>query len=204
MKADILQIGKEVLKNEAAAVALVSKKLTPSFLTAVELLYHTKGKVILSGLGKSGLVARKIAATLSSTGTVSLFVHPVEALHGDLGMISKKDVMIVISHSGETIELINFANIIKNFRNKIIAITAETDSTLAKMADMVLPTYVKEEACKICTTFNLAPTTSTLVTLALGDAVATALQELKDFKAQHFARFHPGGSLAGKLKLSEQ
>jgi len=154
-----------------------------------------KAKQFSRGIGKSGIVARKIAATLSSTGTFSLFVHPVEALHGDFGMIGRDDVIIVISHSGETPEVINFANIVKKFGNKIIAITANEKSELGKLADIILPTHVREEACKICTTFNLAPTTSALVESALGDAISSALQEMKGFKQEHFVRLHPGGTL---------
>jgi len=197
-KINILQIGKEVLKNESDAIQVVEKKLNSSFVKAVELLYHAKGKIVLVGIGKSGIVARKIAATLSSTGTFGLFVHPVEALHGDFGMIGRDDVIILISHSGETPEVINFANIVKKFGNKIIAITTDEKSELGKIADIMLLTYVREEACKICTTFNLAPTTSALVESALGDALSSALQEMKGFKQEHFAKFHPGGTL-GKL-----
>lgn len=199
-KIDTLQIGKEVLKNEADAIRVVEKKLGLSFIKAVELLYHAKGKVVLSGIGKSGIVARKIAVTLSSTGTFSLFVHPVEALHGDLGMVAKDDVVVAISNSGETLEVINFGNIVRNRGNKIIAITADEKSSLAELADIVLSTHVKEEACKICTTFNLAPTTSALIESALGDAISSALQEMKGFKHEHFAKLHPGGSLGRKSK----
>lgn len=197
-KVHTLQIGKEVLKNEREALQSAEIMLGSSFVKVVEMLYHAKGKIILSGIGKSGIVARKIAATLLSTGTLGLFIHPVEALHGDLGMTEKKDVVIVISHSGETPEVIHFVHILKSFKIKIIAITAHSKSTLAKLADEVLLTYVKEEACKICTTFNAAPTTSALVELALGDAIARALQEMKGFTQEHFAKFHPGGKL-GKL-----
>lgn len=197
-KINILQIGKEVLKNESDAIQTVEKTLDSSFVEAVELLYHAKGKIVLAGIGKSGIVARKIAATLSSTGTFSLFVHPVEALHGDFGMIGRDDVVILISHSGKTPEIINFANIVKKFGNKIIAITSDEKSELGKLANVILLTHVREEACKICTTFNLAPTTSALVESALGDAISSALQEMKGFKQEHFAKFHPGGAL-GKL-----
>lgn len=200
MKINILQIGKEVLKNETEALRLAGRKLDIAFIKVIEEMYRARGKIILSGIGKSGIVARKVAATLSSTGTFSLFVHPVEALHGDLGMIEKKDIVIVISHSGETPEVINFVNIVKGFGNKIIVITADKKSTLAGLADEILLTHVKEEACKICTTFNLAPTTSTLVELALGDAIASALQEIKGFKQKHFVKFHPGGTLGKKTQ----
>lgn len=200
MKVNILQIGKEVLKNEAGAVLVIAKQLDRSFVEVVELMYHTKGKIIITGIGKSGIVARKIAATLSSTGTFSLFVHPVEALHGDLGMVDKNDIIIVISHSGETQELVNFVQIVKKVGNKIIVFTAHKDSLLGGSADIVLETHVREEACKICATFNLAPTTSALVELALGDAVASALQEFKGFKREHFAQIHPAGELGKALK----
>lgn len=197
-KVNILQVGKEVLKNEMEALRLAEKRLDQTFVKAIEMLYRAKGKIVFSGIGKSGIVARKIAATLSSTGTLSFFIHPVEALHGDFGVIGKGDVVVAISHSGETPEVINFVNIVRDFGNKIIVITADSNSTLAKLADEVLLTHVKEEACKICTTFNLAPTTSTLIELALGDAIASALQELKGFKQKHFAKFHPGGELGRK------
>ncbi len=200
-KNDILRIGREVLENEAAAVKHVAEKLDSNFAKAVRLICECKGKIILSGLGKSGIVARKIAATLSSTGTFSLFLHPTEALHGDLGMVETEDAIVLISHSGETPEVVSFvAAVRKNFKNKIVLIAGTENSTLAKVADVVLLTRVAEEACKICTTFNLAPTTSTLVTLAIGDALASALQELKGIKLKHFAKIHPGGTLGKKSK----
>ncbi len=199
-KIDILEIGKEVLENEARAVLVAREKLGESFVSAVELLSGMKGKVLLSGIGKSGIVARKIAATLSSTGTFSIFLHPVEALHGDLGTVAKNDIAIVISDSGETRELLALVTILKKFNNKIIAITAHENSVIGKLSDIVISTHVKEEACRSCTAFNLAPTTSTLVQLAVGDAIASALQEIKGFKIEHFAAIHPGGNLGELLK----
>jgi arabinose-5-phosphate isomerase len=197
---DILEIGKDVLENEARAVVVAREKLGASFVSAVLLLSGTKGKVLLSGIGKSGIVARKIAATLSSTGTFSIFLHPTEALHGDLGTVARDDVAIIVSDSGETGELVALAAILKKFKNTIIAITAHEGSTIGKIADIVISTHVKEEACQSCTAFNLAPTTSTLVQLAIGDAIASALQEIKGFKIEHFAAIHPGGNLGNLLQ----
>lgn len=189
-------IGKHVLKNEAEAILALSNNLNyDDFIKAIKLLKDSKGKVVVSGVGKSGIVARKLAATLSSTGTFCVFVHPVEALHGDLGMITHDDVVIIYSHSGETIEMISFVNSLSHLNIKIIAITGNNNSTIARNADVALETGVKEEACTICTTFNLAPTTSVIAALALSDAIANTLHELKGFQKRHFAKIHPGGSL---------
>ncbi|PIR44518.1 MAG: hypothetical protein COV10_04300 [Candidatus Vogelbacteria bacterium CG10_big_fil_rev_8_21_14_0_10_51_16] len=198
MQTKITDIGKTVLAKEAHALEVISKRLSNSFTEAVKLLYNTKGKVVLSGVGKSGIVAKKIVATLSSTGTFSVFIHPVEALHGDMGMIAPEDVIIIISHGGETPELNTFAHLIRKRGHKIIVITAHPDSSLGKTGDIVIETYVTEEACAACTTFNLAPTTSAIVSLALGDAIASALQEVKGITIEHFAHMHPAGRL-GKL-----
>lgn len=200
-KIPILEIGKDVLNNEAKSIRLLSRKLGDPYISAVKCLYSTKGKIVISGIGKSGIVARKIAATFSSTGTTSFFVHPVEALHGDLGIVVADDTVIVISHSGETQEILNFVRAVKHFKVKIIAITAGEKSSLAALSDIVLQTFVEKEACQSCTTFNLAPTASALVQLALGDALSAALQEMKGFKREHFARLHPGGDIGKNLQM---
>jgi arabinose-5-phosphate isomerase len=193
-------LGRHVLKNEAEAIMALSQNLdNEAFIKALRLLKDAKGKVVVSGVGKSGIVARKLSATLSSTGTFCVFVHPVEALHGDLGMITHEDVVIVYTHSGETKEMITFVNSLSHLKIKIISITGNNNSTIAKMADAALNTGVIEEACTTCTTFNLAPTTSAIAALALSDALASTLQELKGFELKHFAKVHPSGSLGKKV-----
>ena len=194
------EIGKHVLRNEADAILKLSENLDEAnFLKAIDLLANTGGKVVVSGVGKSGIVARKLAATLSSTGTFCVFVHPVEALHGDLGMITHDDVVIVYSHSGETAEMITFMDSLSHLNIKMIAITGNNNSSIAKRADAALETGVKEEACTICTTFNLAPTTSVIAALALSDALANTLHEVKGFQKRQFAKLHPGGTLGKKV-----
>ena len=186
------QIAKEVLEIEAnellnADVSGIEK--------AVEICFNTKGKVIVTGVGKSGLIGSKIAATLASTGTPSFFIHPTEALHGDLGMIGKEDSVIAISYSGESEELIKILPHIKRFEVPLIAMTGEINSTLAKYADVVLNIHVNKEACPL----NVAPTSSTTLTLAMGDALAVCLMKKRNFTKEDFASFHPGGSLGKKL-----
>ncbi len=192
----ILQIGKNVLKTAAKNIQNTQRLLDESFVNAVKLLYKTKGNIILSGIGKSGIVAKKIVATLSSTGTLSIYIHPSEAFHGDFGMINSKDTLIVFSHSGETKEILDFLRVIKNFkpRNKIIAITSKRNSTISQCADITILTHVKEENDD--EDLKLSPTTSTTVTIALGDALALALQKLKGFKIDHILRNHPGGQIS--------
>lgn len=163
--------------------------------TAVELIINCNGRTIISGVGKSGLIGKKIVATFASTGTPSFFLHPTEAFHGDLGMIKPSDVLILISYSGETDEVNKLIPSLKNFGNKIIGITGNAESTLAKHCDVFLDIGVEREICPN----NLAPTSSTLITLALGDALAVALMHQRDFKPEDFAKFHPGGSLGRKL-----
>ena len=158
-------------------------------------MLHCEGRVVVAGIGKSGLVGKKMVATFASTGTPSFFLHPTEAFHGDLGMLKPIDVVILISNSGETDDVNKLIPSLKSFGNKIIAITGNPHSTLGKYADVVLNTHVEREACPN----NLAPTTSTLVTMALGDVLAIALINARDFRAEDFARFHPGGSLGRKL-----
>ncbi|WP_457621768.1 KpsF/GutQ family sugar-phosphate isomerase [Persephonella sp.] len=194
------QIGKRVLEEEKNAIQKTLSALDDNFDKAVELIINTKGKVVVTGMGKSGLVGKKIAATLASTGTPSFFLHPAEAIHGDLGMISREDIVLAISNSGETPELLAIIPTIKRWGNKVISITNNKNSTLAKESDIHLYLNIEREACPL----NLAPTSSSTATLALGDALAIALLEMRGFTAEDFARFHPGGSLGKKLmRVSE-
>ncbi len=195
MNKNPLSVGKTVLEEEKRALESLIEALDENFNRAVELILNTKGKVIVTGMGKSGLVGKKIAATLASTGTPSFFLHPAEAIHGDLGMISKEDLVLAISNSGETPELLAIIPTIKRWGNKVIGITNNPKSTLARESDIHLFLNVKKEACPL----NLAPTSSSTATLALGDALAVALLEMRGFTAENFAEFHPGGSLGKKL-----
>lgn len=190
-----LELGREVLNIEAAAVQALSTRLDEHFLHALNLILSCHGRVIVSGMGKSGHIARKIAATMSSTGTPAYFVHPGEASHGDLGMITSEDVIIAISYSGEGQELMAIVPTIKRQGAKLISMTGSSASSLAKVADVHLNAAVDKEACPM----NLAPTASTTAALALGDALAVALLDAKGFGAQDFARSHPGGSLGRRL-----
>ena len=190
-----VEIGKKVLEAEREALSDLILSLDENFNKAVEAILSTKGKVVVTGMGKSGLIGKKIAATLASTGTPSFFLHPAEAIHGDLGMISKEDLVLAISNSGETPELLAIIPTIKRWGNTVIGITNNPSSTLAKESDIHLFLNVKREACPL----NLAPTSSSTATLALGDALAIALLEMRGFTAEDFARFHPGGSLGKKL-----
>ncbi len=195
-----IKTGKRVLQEEKRAIESLIDALDESFSKAVETIAAAKGKVIVTGMGKSGHIGQKIAATFASTGTPAFFLHPGEAIHGDLGMISKGDVILAISNSGETPELLAIIPTIKRWGNKIIAITNNPKSTLAKEAEIHLFLNVKREACP----HNLAPTSSSTATLALGDALAVALLEMRGFTPEDFARLHPGGSLGKKLmKVSE-
>ncbi len=188
---------KKVLQIERDAVGSLIKKIDKTFECSIDILYATKGRVIVTGMGKPGFIAQKISATLSSTGTPSLFLHPAEALHGDLGRVTKEDCVIAISNSGETEEIIKLLPIIKRIGAKLISMVGNTKSTLAKNSDCVIDVEVKKEACPM----NLAPTASTTAMLAMGDAIAVALLDKKGFKAEDFALFHPGGSLGKKLLL---
>jgi arabinose-5-phosphate isomerase len=190
-----LEIGRKVLEEEKRALERLIEGLDKSFEEAVNLILNTKGKVIITGMGKSGLIGKKISATLSSTGTPSVFLHPAEAIHGDLGVISKEDIILAISNSGETPELLAIIPTIKRWGNKIISITNNPNSTLAKLSDIHLNLNIDKEACLL----NLAPTSSSTATLALGDALAVAVYTAKGFTAEDFAKYHPGGSLGKKL-----
>jgi arabinose-5-phosphate isomerase len=194
-----LETAKRVLRVESEAIASLIDRLDARFEKAVELLYACKGRVVVTGLGKSGLVGRKLAATLASTGTPALFLHTGEALHGDLGMLTAGDVMLAISASGETAELIELLETVKRLAVPLLALTANPKSTLAAASKIVLDIAVKEEACSL----NLAPTASTAAAMAMGDALAIALLERRGFNEQDFAALHPGGRLGNKLRRVE-
>ena len=193
--ASALELARRVLAIEADAVHALIGRLDERFLAAVSLILACKGRVIVSGIGKSGHIARKIASTLSSTGTPSHFVHPAEASHGDLGMLQRDDIFIGISYSGESDELLQIVPLVKRRGAKLIVIAGSATSTLARAADVYLDAAVEQEACPL----NLAPTASTTAALALGDALAVALLDARGFSADDFARSHPGGSLGRKL-----
>lgn len=193
---NILETGIATLREFCSAIHRVSSQIDGSFAEAVCCILAAKGHVVVSGIGKSGLIGRKIAATLASTGTPSFFVHATEALHGDLGMVTEGDVAILISHSGETDEVVRLLPALKRFNTCTIAIVGHTHSTLARRCDIVLDTGVDREACPN----NLAPTTSTLATLAIGDALAIALMRQRKFRPADFACLHPGGKLGEHLE----
>lgn len=190
-----LALAKHVFKLESEAVAGLADKLDANFSKAVKAILETLGRTIVCGMGKSGIIGKKIAATLASTGTPSFFMHPGEAYHGDLGMVTEQDVFMAISFSGETNEVVKLLPFIKDNGNYLITITGNPASTLARAADCHLNVAVQEEACPL----HLAPTSSTTATLAMGDALAVALMTARDFKPENFARFHPGGSLGHRL-----
>src|SRR5881394_3865383 len=194
---DLVERGRRVLALEAAAIRAVAERLGPPFAAAVRLLAGARGRLIVSGVGKSGLIARKIAATLTSTGTPASFLHPVDSLHGDLGIVDRDDVAILLSKSGASDELFGLVSQLKRLGVPIIALTGDCDSLLARQAEVVLDASVAEEACPE----TLAPTTSTTVALALGDALAVALLEVKGFRREDFAALHPSGALGRKLLL---
>ena len=188
-------MGRQVLEIEAAAVAALGRRLGGEFRAAVALILASRGRVVVSGIGKSGHIARKLAATFASTGTPAYFVHAAEAIHGDLGMITREDVLIAISNSGENDELLTIVPLVKRLGGTLIAITGNESSSLAQEADIHLDARVEQEACPL----NLAPTASTTAALALGDALAVALLDARGFGAEDFARSHPGGVLGRKL-----
>jgi arabinose-5-phosphate isomerase len=190
-----LETAKRVLKIEAQAIQDVLARLDATFEKAVDLLFACKGRVVLTGMGKSGLVARKISATFSSTGTPSFFLHPGEALHGDLGMLARGDTLIAVSYGGETEEIIRLLEALKRLEIPLITLTGNLKSTLAESSEIALDVSVKEEACSL----NLAPTASTTVAMAVGDALAVSLLERRDFRHDDFAALHPAGRLGKKL-----
>ncbi len=193
----IIQKGKEVIRIEAEAVRGLSDLIDEQFYLAVEKIFASKGRVVLTGMGKSGLIARKIVATLNSTGTAAIYLHPTDALHGDLGMVRSEDVVIILSKSGSTEELLSLIPMFKRLNVLIIGMLGNKKSLLAKQVDILLHVNVKEEACP----FDLAPTASTTAALALGDAIAVCLLEKRGFTEQDFAMLHPGGSLGKRLSL---
>jgi len=195
---EIIAIAKEVLRIEAEGISHLLDHVDQSFATAVQWIYAASGRIIVSGIGKSGIVGRKIVATLSSTGTPALFMHPVEAMHGDLGMVRREDLVLALSNSGETDELNIIFPSLKNIGTRTIALTGNLQSTLARFSDLAIYTGVPREACP----FGLAPTASTTAMLAVGDALAVALIKLRNFQAQDFRRYHPGGHIGERLQVA--
>ena len=195
MNMNMIDIAKEVFEIESQQIKNLSNYLTEDFEKIVKLIYSSKSKVIVSGMGKSGIIGKKIAATLASTGTPSFFLHPGEAYHGDLGMIEKNDIVLLISNSGETDEILKLIPFLKSQKNLTISMSGNPISTLGLNTDFHLNTKVEKEACPL----SLAPTSSTTATLVMGDAIAIALMKLRNFKDENFAQFHPGGSLGKRL-----
>lgn len=196
-KDTILASAQKTILSESESIAKLVAFLDDNFVKTVEIIYNSNGRLVVTGIGKSAIIAQKIVATLNSTGTPSLFLHASEAIHGDLGMVQPGDVVICISKSGNSPEIKVLVPLLKRFGNKLIAITGNTTSFLGKEADYVLNTYVESEACPI----NLAPTNSTTAQLVMGDAIAVCLMEMKNFTAEDFAKYHPGGALGKKLLL---
>jgi len=194
---EIIKTGINVVRIEARAVAELEQSINKDFVKAIDIIYGAKGRVVLTGMGKSGLIARKIVATLNSTGTAAIYMHPTDALHGDLGMVRKEDVVIIISKSGSTDEISRLLPMFKRLGVKIIAMSGNPDSQLVKDSDIFLNISVKEEACP----HDLAPTSSTTATLVMGDALSVALLQKRGFTVQDFALLHPGGSLGKRLSL---
>lgn len=193
----IVEIARKVIKNQSKAINKLADFIDDEFTKATELIFNSKGRVVVTGVGKSAIIANKIVATLNSTGTPSIFLHAADAIHGDIGIIQKDDIVVCISKSGNTPEVKVLLPLIKNSSNKVIAITSNPDSYLGKNSDFVLNSYVEKEACP----HNLAPTTSTTAQLVMGDALAICLLELRGFSKEDFAKFHPGGSLGKRLYL---
>ena len=192
---DIKKLAQEVFEIESKEIANLSKRLTDDFEKAINAILQSSGKLIVSGMGKSGIIGKKIAATLASTGTPSFFLHPGEAYHGDLGMIEENDIVLLISNSGETDEVLKLIPFLKHQKNCTISMSGNDESTLAKNTNYHLNIAVDKEACPLF----LAPTSSTTATLVMGDALAVTLMKLRDFKEENFAKFHPGGSLGRRL-----
>ena len=197
---NIIEIGKNTIRMEAASVAALEDLLDEQFERAAELIFACKGRVVISGIGKSAIIAQKIVATLNSTGTPAVFLHAADAIHGDLGMIQEQDVVMLLSKSGESPEIKVLLSLIRGFGNSLIGMVGNLQSTLARQSNIVLNTTVSAEAC----VNNLAPTSSTTVQMVMGDALAIALMEMRGFGSEDFARFHPGGTLGKKLYLRVQ
>jgi arabinose-5-phosphate isomerase len=194
---EIIKTGKNVIRIEAEAISHLENSVNKDFVKAVETIFSSKGRVVLTGMGKSGLIARKIVATLNSTGTAAIYLHPTDALHGDLGMVRKEDVVIIISKSGSTDEFSKLLPMFKRLGVKLIAMSGNPESSLVRESDIFLNISVKEEACP----HDLAPTSSTTATLVMGDALSVALLQKRGFTAEDFALLHPGGSLGKRLSL---
>jgi len=192
---DLIEIARRVFDIEARAISALKQRIDDRFLEAVEIIFNSKGRVVVTGMGKSGIIAKKVAATLASTGTPAFFMHPAEAGHGDLGMVTPDDVMIAISNSGETDELVNLIPFLKRFNVKLISMTGNPDSILARSSDVELDTSVEEEACPM----GIVPTASTAAALAMGDAIAVALLKKRGLREEDFALLHPRGSLGKRL-----
>ena len=197
MSSTIQQVAKRTIELEAASVAALAGFIDDSFEKAVHLIHQSKGRLVVSGIGKSAIIAQKIVATLNSTGTPSLFMHAADAIHGDLGMIQKDDVVMMISKSGESPEIKVLVPLINNFGNVLIGMVGNVESVLAKQSNIILNTTIDQEACPN----NLAPTSSTTVQMVMGDALAVALMELNGFSGKDFAKYHPGGNLGKRLYL---
>lgn len=197
MSSSIILSAKKTVQSQAAAIAGLENFITEEFEKAVQTIHQSKGRVVISGIGKSAIIAQKIVATLNSTGTPALFMHAADAIHGDLGMVQKDDVVIVVSKSGESPEIKVLIPLIKKFNNILIAIVGNTKSFLAKQSNIIINTTVTEEACPN----NLAPTNSTTAQMVMGDALAVALMELNSFNGYDFAKYHPGGNLGKRLYL---
>jgi arabinose-5-phosphate isomerase len=191
----VISIAKDVIKTEIEGLAFMSSRIDHQFANAVEVILKTSGRTIICGMGKSGIIGKKIAASFASTGTPSFFMHPGEAFHGDLGMVKPEDVFIAISYSGETDEVLKLLPFLSNNNNFVISITGNVESTLAKNTQCHLDIAIPKEACRL----QLAPTSSTTAALVMGDALTVALMEERNFQAEHFARFHPGGNLGRRL-----
>ncbi len=192
---DVQAIARQVLRQESEAVAALVDRIGPEFAKAVDWIFNCTGRVVVAGMGKSGQISRKICATLASTGTPALYIHPGDALHGDLGMVGRSDVLLLVSNSGETEDILRMLPTVKVLGVPIVAILGQVDSTIGRQAGVILDASVEHEACPM----DLAPTTSTTAALALGDALAMALLELRDFAVEDFALYHPGGALGKKL-----
>lgn len=196
-KENIIQSAKKTIESESQSIAKLTEFINDDFVATVEIIYNLKGRLVVTGIGKSAIIAQKIVATLNSTGTPSLFLHASEAIHGDLGMVQKDDAVICISKSGNSPEIKILVPLLKNFGNQLIAITGNPTSFLGKESHYVLNTYVESESCPN----NLAPTNSTTAQLVMGDALAVCLMEMRNFRAEDFAKYHPGGALGKKLLL---
>ena len=197
---NIIELGKNTVRMEAAAIAALEQLMDHQFEKAVELIFSCKGRVIVSGIGKSAIIAQKIVATFNSTGTPAVFLHAADAIHGDLGMVQEQDLVLIVSKSGESPEVKVLLSLIRGFGNPLISIVGNLQSVLARQSDIVLNASVSQEACMN----NLAPTSSTTAQLVMGDALAVTLMELRGFGSEEFARFHPGGTLGKKLYLRVQ